>query len=54
MDLKRMVHRARRDSTPEHAIAQAAITFCGFIIVSQFSAVLAFVLLVGFIFLKNG
>lgn len=54
MDLKRMVRRARRDNTPEHAIARAATTFCVFVLVSQFNAVLAFVLLVGFVFLKNG
>lgn len=54
MDIKRMARRVRRDNTLEHAMARAAMTVGGFAILSQISLPLGFVLLLAFVFLKNG
>ncbi|MBL1436935.1 MAG: hypothetical protein COB08_012170 [Rhodobacteraceae bacterium] len=54
MDLRRMARRARRENTLEHAMLRAAMTFGGFALVIQISLPLGFVLLLAFLFLKNG
>ena len=54
MDLRRMARRARRDNTLEYALVRAAMTFGGFALVIQISLPLGFVLLLAFVFLKNG
>lgn len=54
MDIKRIVRRVRRDNTLEHALLRAVMTVGGFALVIQISLPLGFLLLLAFLFLKNG